>query len=129
MEKIATKNRCAPSGNGVEHPRLGELTHFANARGGMRPVGDDSFEQCCLLLRCAFGGLDAEFASAALRDDEQSPGASMNVEEKLKIAEMLEALSVDVIEAGFMTVSQGETVNEIAKLIRNAAVCVLVRSP
>ena len=53
----------------------------------------------------------------------------MNVEEKLKIAETLEALSVDVIEAGFMIVSRGETVNEIAELIRNAAVCVLARSP
>ena len=53
----------------------------------------------------------------------------MNFEENLKIAETLEALSVDVTEASFMIVSQGETVNEIAKLIRNAAVCVLARSP
>ena len=36
-----------------------------------------------------------------LRDGEQSPGASMNIEEKLKIAEALEDLNVDIIEAGF----------------------------
>jgi 2-isopropylmalate synthase len=36
-----------------------------------------------------------------LRDGEQSPGASMNIEEKIKIAKMLQTLNVDVIEAGF----------------------------
>ena len=66
-----------------------------------------------------------------LRDGEQSPGASMNIEEKLRIAETLEALGVDVIEAGFPIASQGdfEAVNEIAKLVRNATVCALARSP
>ena len=42
-----------------------------------------------------------------LRDGEQSPGASMNIEEKLKIAEALEDLKVDIIEAGFPAASKG----------------------
>lgn len=65
-----------------------------------------------------------------LRDGEQSPGASMNLDEKMRIAEALEEMGVDVIEAGFPIASNGdfEAVNEIAKLIRNATVCGLARS-
>ena len=43
-----------------------------------------------------------------LRDGEQSPGASMNMEEKLRIADALEAMGVDVIEAGFPIASRGD---------------------
>jgi 2-isopropylmalate synthase len=43
-----------------------------------------------------------------LRDGEQSPGASMNVEEKIVIARQLEKLGVDVIEAGFAASSEGD---------------------
>ena len=43
-----------------------------------------------------------------LRDGEQSPGASMTLDEKLRIAEMLEELGVDVIEAGFPIASDGD---------------------
>ena len=65
-----------------------------------------------------------------LRDGEQSPGASMNLDEKLRIAEALEAMGVDVIEAGFPIASNGdfEAVNEVAKLVKNSAVCGLARS-
>ena len=65
-----------------------------------------------------------------LRDGEQSPGASMNLEEKLRIAELLEEMGVDVIEAGFPIASNGdfEAVREVAKLVRNAVVCGLARS-
>ena len=51
-----------------------------------------------------------------LRDGEQSPGASMNIEEKLRIAHQLERLNVDVIEAGFPIASDGdyEAVKKIA---------------
>ena len=50
-----------------------------------------------------------------MRDGEQSPGASMNIEEKLKIAGALEELGVDIIEAGFPAASKGdfEAVSEI----------------
>ena len=65
-----------------------------------------------------------------LRDGEQSPGASMNLGEKLKIAEQLEAMGVDVIEAGFPIASNGdfEAVTEVSKLIKDSIVCGLARS-
>jgi 2-isopropylmalate synthase len=65
-----------------------------------------------------------------LRDGEQSPGAAMNLEEKLKIAHVLEELGVDVIEAGFPIASPGDfqAVNEIAKKIKNSTVCGLARA-
>ena len=65
-----------------------------------------------------------------LRDGEQSPGASMNLEEKLRVAELLEEMGVDVIEAGFPIASNGdfEAVSEVSKLIKNAVVCGLARS-
>jgi len=65
-----------------------------------------------------------------LRDGEQSPGASMNLDEKLRIAEMLEELGVDVIEAGFPIASNGdfEAVSGVAKLMKEPIVCGLARS-
>lgn len=65
-----------------------------------------------------------------LRDGEQSPGASMNLDEKLRIASVLEDMGVDVIEAGFPIASQGdfEAVNEIAKVVKNSTVCGLARA-
>ena len=65
-----------------------------------------------------------------LRDGEQSPGASMNLDEKLKIAETLEAMGVDVIEAGFPIASDGdfESVNEISKVVKDSVVCGLARA-
>jgi len=65
-----------------------------------------------------------------LRDGEQSPGASMTREEKLRIARQLERLRVDVIEAGFAASSNGdfEAVKAIAEAIREATVCSLARA-
>ena len=65
-----------------------------------------------------------------MRDGEQSPGASMNLDEKLRIAEVLESMGVDVIEAGFPIASDGdfEAVNEIAKVIKKSTVCGLARA-
>ncbi|MBL6959064.1 MAG: 2-isopropylmalate synthase [Rhodospirillales bacterium] len=65
-----------------------------------------------------------------LRDGEQSPGASMNLDEKLRIASVLEEMGVDVIEAGFPIASNGdfEAVNEIAKVVKNSTVCGLARA-
>ena len=55
-----------------------------------------------------------------LRDGEQSPGASMNLSEKIRIAELLEEMGVDIIEAGFPIASEGdfESVSEIAKIVK-----------
>lgn len=65
-----------------------------------------------------------------LRDGEQSPGASLNVEEKLEIARQLERLGVDVIEAGFPISSPGDfqAVQSISRLIKNCTVCGLTRA-
>ena len=65
-----------------------------------------------------------------MRDGEQSPGASMNIEEKLKIAGALEELGVDIIEAGFPAASKGdfEAVSEISKKIKDSSVCALSRA-
>jgi len=65
-----------------------------------------------------------------LRDGEQSPGCSMNLDEKLRIAHLLDEMGVDVIEAGFPIASQGdwEAVNEISKVMKNAVVCGLSRA-
>jgi 2-isopropylmalate synthase len=65
-----------------------------------------------------------------VRDGEQSPGASMNIEEKLKIAEALEELKVDIIEAGFPAASKGdfEAVSEISKKIKDSSICALSRA-
>ncbi len=65
-----------------------------------------------------------------LRDGEQSPGASLNVDEKLEIARQLERLGVDVIEAGFPISSPGDflAVQSISRLIKNCTVCGLTRA-
>jgi len=65
-----------------------------------------------------------------LRDGEQSPGASMTRDEKLRIARQLERLRVDVIEAGFAASSNGdfEAVQLIANTIRDATICSLSRA-
>ena len=65
-----------------------------------------------------------------LRDGEQSPGAAMTLEDKLKVAEVLDDMGVDIIEAGFPISSNGdfEAVCEIAKLVKNSVVCGLSRS-
>ena len=65
-----------------------------------------------------------------LRDGEQSPGATMNVEEKILIADVLDEMKVDIIEAGFAVSSKGDfnAVNEIAKRAKNASVCSLARA-
>jgi 2-isopropylmalate synthase len=65
-----------------------------------------------------------------LRDGEQSPGASMNLDEKIKIATLLEEMGVDVIEAGFPIASNGdfEAVREVAKIVKKSTVCGLARA-
>src|SRR5438477_9986198 len=64
-----------------------------------------------------------------LRDGEQSPGASMNLAEKLEIAHALRELGVDIIEAGFPIASPGdfEAVQAIARQVNGLTVCGLAR--
>ena len=65
-----------------------------------------------------------------MRDGEQSPGASMTKEEKLRIARLLEKMRVDVIEAGFPAASNGdfEAVRAVAEIIKDSTVCGLSRA-
>jgi 2-isopropylmalate synthase len=65
-----------------------------------------------------------------LRDGEQSPGATMTTEEKLRVAQQLMRLNVDIIEAGFPTASPGDlaAVKDIARLVRGVAVAGLARA-
>lgn len=65
-----------------------------------------------------------------LRDGEQSPGASMNLEEKMRVAEVLEGMGVDIIEAGFPIASEGdfECVHEISRAIKDSTICGLARA-
>lgn len=65
-----------------------------------------------------------------LRDGEQSPGATMTLEEKIMIAEALDKMGVDVIEAGFARASEGDfaAVQAVAKKVKRATVCSLARA-
>lgn len=71
-----------------------------------------------------------EIFDTTLRDGEQVPGCKLNTQQKLKIAERLDQLGVDVIEAGFPISSPGDfqSVLEISKLVKNATVCALTRA-
>ncbi|MDG1115653.1 MAG: 2-isopropylmalate synthase [Flavimaricola sp.] len=65
-----------------------------------------------------------------LRDGEQSPGATMTHDEKLEIAELLDDMGVDIIEAGFPIASEGDfrAVSEISRLAKTATICGLARA-
>ncbi|WP_297692876.1 2-isopropylmalate synthase [Phenylobacterium sp.] len=65
-----------------------------------------------------------------MRDGEQSPGASMSLEEKLELAKILEEMKVDVIEAGFPIASNGdfEAVRQIAEIVTESTICGLARA-
>jgi 2-isopropylmalate synthase len=65
-----------------------------------------------------------------LRDGEQSPGAAMTLEEKIEVAEFLDAMGVDIIEAGFPISSSDdfEAVREVSRRVKNAVVCGLARA-
>ncbi|MEE8511560.1 MAG: hypothetical protein V3S36_02885, partial [Acidiferrobacterales bacterium] len=62
-----------------------------------------------------------------MRDGEQSPGASMNLDEKVRIAKVLEKMRVDVIEAGFPVASPGdfEAVKAVCEAVSDTTVCAL----
>lgn len=65
-----------------------------------------------------------------LRDGEQSPGATMSINDKIAIAQSLDQMGVDVIEAGFAIASEGDfqCIEKISKIIKNACVCSLARA-
>ena len=77
----------------------------------------------------AVTGRTIKIFDTTLRDGEQSPGASMNLFEKLEIAQNLAALGVDIIEAGFPIASPGdfEAVREVSKIVKGPTICGLAR--
>ena len=65
-----------------------------------------------------------------LRDGEQSPGASMFIDDKIKIAKALDVMGVDIIEAGFPVASKGdfESIELVSKEVKNSTICALARA-
>ena len=110
--------------------QLQKLTTLAQAQG--RPLDLNAFihQQAELEKNTMNTNNRVIIFDTTMRDGEQSPGASMTKEEKLRLARQLEKLGVDVIEAGFAAASPGdfESVNAIAKIITNATVCSLARA-
>src|SRR5271165_4250726 len=82
-----------------------------------------------VFLECVVMSDRLTIFDTTLRDGEQSPGASMNLAEKLEIAHALKELGVDVIEAGFPIASPGdfEAVREIACQVHGPIICGLAR--
>ena len=111
--------------------QLQRLTALAEAQG--RPLDLNAFlEQQPTLQRAPAqpGNSRIVVFDTTLRDGEQSPGAAMTKEEKVRVARHLERLGVDVIEAGFAAASPGdwEAVHEIAQTITESTVCSLARA-
>ena len=81
-------------------------------------------------IQSIYDGERVVIFDTTLRDGEQSPGASMNLDEKMQVAKLLDEMGVDIIEAGFPIASNGdfESVLEIGKVIKNAIVCGLARA-
>ena len=110
--------------------QLQKLTALAQAQG--RPLDLNAFihQQAELEKNTMNTNNRVIIFDTTMRDGEQSPGASMTKEEKLRLARQLEKLGVDVIEAGFAAASEGDwkAVHEIAKTVKNSTVCSLCRA-
>ncbi|MBS5281573.1 MAG: 2-isopropylmalate synthase, partial [Butyricicoccus pullicaecorum] len=74
-------------------------------------------------------GRTIQIFDTTLRDGEQSPGCSMNLNEKIEVARQLESMKVDIIEAGFAIASPGDAaaIAAIADNVHNSTVCSLAR--
>ena len=111
--------------------QLQRLTALAEAQG--RPIDLNAFMQQQTTLEKNTVQPQSNrviIFDTTMHDGEQSPGASMTKEEKIRIARQLEKMGVDVIEAGFAAASPGdfESVNAIAKIITKSTVCSLARA-
>ena len=88
------------------------MTETPSSKSASSPAANRSEKDRVLIL------------DTTLRDGEQSPGATMTHEEKLQVAQVLDEMGVDIIEAGFPAASNGdfEAVAEISRLMKNAVV-------
>jgi 2-isopropylmalate synthase len=107
------------------------MSGVSNGRDPEVAVGPESLGDALHDGRTAAGAPEDQLFifDTTLRDGEQSPGATMNIDQKLQIAQQLERLGVDVIEAGFPASSPGDfsAVSAIAETIENATVAGLAR--
>jgi 2-isopropylmalate synthase len=94
------------------------MTDFPHSKAANAPAASRSEKDRVLIF------------DTTLRDGEQCPGATMNFEEKMQVAEILDEMGVDVIEAGFPAASVGdfESVAEVAKRAKNAVIAGLARA-
>lgn len=111
--------------------QLQKLTALAQMQG--KPIDLNSFMQSEAVGGAGVGRPQSNrliIFDTTLRDGEQSPGAAMTKEEKVRIARQLEKLGVDVIEAGFAAASPGDfdAVYEIATILKKTTVCSLARA-
>src|ERR1700737_3280866 len=107
------------------------MTESGSSDNGNPAVGAEGLESAAPVGATAQGDPENQLIifDTTLRDGEQSPGAAMNIDRKLQIAQPLERLGVDVIEAGFPASSPGDfsAVSAIAETIENATVAGLAR--
>src|SRR3954468_24600091 len=110
---------CAPRAKYPSHNPSSILAGPSSMRAGANPPGDHSMSKESLII-----------FDTTMRDGEQSPGASMTRDEKLRIARALERMKVDVIEAGFPASSNGdfEAVRAIAGVVKDCVVAGLCRA-
>lgn len=89
-----------------------------------------SYQESKFKIKIDMNNQKVQIFDTTLRDGEQVPGCKLNTDQKLIIARQLEALGVDVIEAGFPVSSPGDfkSVEAIAKMVQNATVCGLTRA-
>jgi 2-isopropylmalate synthase len=107
------------------------MTDKTSSENGKPAVGPEELESAAPLGATAEGAPEDQLIifDTTLRDGEQSPGAAMNIDQKLQVAQQLEKLRVDVIEAGFPNSSPGDfaAVNAIAEAIETVTVAGLAR--
>lgn len=110
--------------------QLQKLTALAQAQGRALDLNAFMQQQTTLEKTMPQASNRVIIFDTTLRDGEQSPGAAMTKEEKIRVARQLERLGVDVIEVGFAAASPGdfEAVHEIAKAITQSTVCSLSRA-
>lgn len=130
--------RATPQGVAVlffdsTKPAVSEKTAFSGTSAPEKPFGPINLLAAKHSKEQRMSGIDPNriiIFDTTLRDGEQSPGATMSLAEKIRMAQQLELLGVDVLEAGFAAASPGdfEAVASIAREVENTRVCSLART-
>jgi 2-isopropylmalate synthase len=117
------------AGQPTPHTPVSEVRHFATLEGSRSDAGAHVVEKKGNSIVTEAPSDRVIIFDTTLRDGEQSPGASMNLGQKLQVAKALRDLGVDVIEAGFAAASPGdlESIREVGRQIEGPIVCSLSR--